>query len=135
MRLLIFALLVAGSAAAQTTAMYRTVAADGTITFSDVPLSDNSERIEVLVRSGTTRTQESATEQASDPATATTAEEMQQNCTLAREHLQNVSGTARLYRILPNGDREFLTDEQLATARTQAQSEVSRWCEASAAAR
>jgi hypothetical protein len=131
MRLLIIALLVAGTAAAQTTEMYRTVSADGTITFSDVPLSDNSERIEVLVRSGTTRTQEQATP---EPVSAEMAAQMQQNCTRAREQLQNVSGTAQLYRILANGERQFLTDEELATAREQAQAEVTRWCGATTAA-
>jgi len=133
MRLLIIALLVAGTAAAQTTEMYRTVSADGTVTFSDVPLGDNSERIEVLVRSGTTRTQEQAAT-GSEPVSPEMAAQMQENCTRAREQLQNVSGTARLYRILANGERQFLTDEELAIAREQAQAEVTRWCTATTAA-
>ncbi|MGD8325116.1 MAG: DUF4124 domain-containing protein, partial [Gammaproteobacteria bacterium] len=61
MRFLIIALLLCGSAAAQTAAMYRTVSPDGTVTFSDLPLSERSEMITVLVRSGATRTDTSAT--------------------------------------------------------------------------
>ena len=63
MRCLAFALLICGTAAAQTAAMYRTVSPDGTVTFSDVPLSENSEIITVLVRSGTTRTAASANQE------------------------------------------------------------------------
>jgi hypothetical protein len=133
MRLLIFALLAAGSAAAQTTAMYRTVATDGTVTFSDVPLSDDSERITVLIRSGTTRSQEEtqSAEQSSSSANgpiASQASQQEQNCTLALEHQQGLATSARLYKILPDGEREFLTDEQVVTAREQAQAEVNRWC-------
>jgi hypothetical protein len=135
MRLLIFALLAAGSAAAQTTAMYRTVATDGTVTFSDVPLSDDSEKITVLIRSGTTRSQQEtqSPELASNSASDSIATQEEQNCTLALEHLQGLNTSARLYKILPDGEREFLTDEQVVTAREQAQAEVNRWCASSPA--
>ena len=55
MRYVVLALALCGTAHAQTAAMYRTVAADGTVTFSDVPMSDSSEMITVLVRSGAGR--------------------------------------------------------------------------------
>jgi hypothetical protein len=128
MRLLIFALLAAGSAAAQTTAMYRTVATDGTVTFSDVPLSDDSEKITVLIQQET-----QSPELASNSASDSIATQEEQNCTLALEHLQGLNTSARLYKILPDGEREFLTDEQVVTAREQAQAEVNRWCASSPA--
>ena len=136
MRWFLIALLVAGTAAAQTTEMYRTIAADGTITFSDVPLNDNSELITVLVRSGTTAavrdapTAPGADAARAEPQTAEEqrAAEMAANCARAREHSQGIQSSNRLYRVLGNGGREFLTDEEVAAAREAAANEVARWC-------
>ena len=133
MRWFLIALLAAGTAAAQTTAMYRTVGADGTVTFSDVPLNDSSERINVIVRSGT---QAAAHDTATEPSAATPgatedarAGETATNCARAREYQQGLQNSDRLYRVLANGGREFLTDEEVAAARENAANEVSRWCE------
>lgn len=128
MRILILAMLLCGTASAQTSAMYRTVSADGTVTFSDLPLSDQSEMITVLVRSGTARQQpapDSVAGQDSESVAAQTAE----NCVRAREQQRNVATSTRLYRVLPSGERQFLSDEEIAEARDKAAADVARWCE------
>ena len=128
MRLLAFALLICGTATAQTAAMYRTVLPDGSVTFSDLPVSENSEMITVLVRSGTAR--------ASEEAPAAEEEEgltaiMAENCSRALEQESSLASSTRLYRVLPSGERQFLTDEEISEAREQAAADVAAWCEPS----
>lgn len=130
MRLLVFALLICGAAAAQTTAMYRTVAADGSVTFSDVPVSDDSQMITVLVRSGTRRATEepdAASENAKEDEGLSAI--MAENCSQALEQENNLASSSRIYRVLPSGERQFLTDEEIEEARTQAAADVAAWCE------
>ena len=129
----------ATTAAAQTTEMYRTVGADGSVTFSDTPLNNRSELITVLVRSGTTapgrpagRTAETNEPAATEPAAAggdSLEEQVATNCTRAREHQQGIQNSNRLYRVLADGEREFLTPEEVTEAREQAARDVARWCE------
>jgi hypothetical protein len=128
MRCLAFALLICGTAAAQTAAMYRTVSPDGTVTFSDVPLSENSEVITVLVRSGTTRSAEPAAQE-SVSSDESIAAEMAENCDRAREQQRSLANSTRLYRVLPSGERQFLSDEEIADAREQAAADVAQWCQ------
>ncbi len=126
MRILMLALLLCGTAGAQTAPMYRTVAADGTVTFSDLPLSDQSEMITVLVRAGATSSQSNAA--ASEDAESLAAE-MAENCTRAQEQERSIANSARLYRVLPSGERQFLTDEEIAEAREKAAADVAQWCQ------
>lgn len=137
MRWLLFALLAAGTAMAQTTAMYRTIAPDGTVTYTDVPLNDSSVRIDVVVRSGTQVARNAQSASSDAPAAAPRAVNDQQaaeiaaNCARAREQQQGLQNSTRLYRVLADGGREFLTDEEVVAARENAASEVARWCESS----
>lgn len=129
MRLLILALLMCGTAAAQTAAMYRTISSDGTVTFSDVPLSDDSELISVLVRSGIAAG--AATDPEADQADAaeSVAAQMAENCTRAQEQQRSLANSTRLYRVLPSGERQFLTDDEIAEAREKAAADVTQWCQ------
>lgn len=126
MRFLIFALLLCGTAAAQTAAMYRTVSADGTVTFSDLPLSEQSEMITVLVRSGATRNAAADTQSEDSESIAS---QMAENCTRAQEQQRSIASSTRLYRVLPSGERQFLTDEEIAAAREKAAADVAQWCQ------
>jgi hypothetical protein len=129
MRILMLALLLCGTAGAQTAPMYRTVAPDGTVTFSDLPLSDQSEMITVLVRAGTTRSQSGAGNAAASDDAESLAAEMAENCTRAQEQQRSIANSTRLYRVLPSGERQFLTDEEIAEAREKAAEDVAQWCQ------
>ena len=128
MRFVVLALLLCGAAHAQTAAMYRTVAADGTVTFSDVPLSDTSEMITVLVRSGAAQSAQgnAAAQESREDALAA---EMADNCSRARDQARSLANSTRLYRVLPSGERQFLSDEEIGEARDQAAADVERWCQ------
>ena len=131
MRSLFLALLVCGTSAAQTAAMYRTISADGTVTFSDVPLSDNSELISVLVRSGATQSNAGEADAQSADSGENVAAQMAANCAQAQEQQQSVANSTRLYRVLPSGERQFLTEEEIEAAREKAAADVAQWCQQS----
>ena len=126
MRILMLALLLCSTAGAQTAPMYRTVAPDGTVTFSDLPLSERSEMITVLVRAGATQSQ--SNNAAADNAESLAAE-MAENCTRAQEQERSIANSTRLYRVMPSGERQFLTDEEIAEAREKAAADVAQWCQ------
>jgi hypothetical protein len=130
--------------------VYRTRAADGTITYSDRPEGDNSE----FVAATTPRTSAAATPQRNQqgqraagnaaagppqaavtptpleagPSAADLRAQRQKNCDTARERLERFQLSRRLYRTNAAGEREYLSDEQTAEARSKAQADVQDWC-------
>lgn len=51
------------------------------------------------------------------------------NCEKARDQLEAYDTAPRLYRPLPDGDREYLSDEELDAERANARRQVREWCE------
>jgi hypothetical protein len=56
------------------------------------------------------------------------AAEKERNCVAARERADRYSTSQRLYRTLPNGEREYLSDAELSEARAKADADVVNWC-------
>ena len=56
-------------------------------------------------------------------------EERSANCEKAREQLTAYDTSQRLYKPLPDGEREYLSDEQLDAARANARRQVREWCD------
>jgi hypothetical protein len=129
--------------------VYRTVAPDGTVIYSDRPEGENSKPFFVYVpRSSSQRAasrgtipQENAAgapdssaerdsaDEGEDSAPAPgTAEERAKNCEIARDRAERYSVAHRLYRALPNGEREYLTDSEIDEAKAQAAADVEAWC-------
>ncbi len=130
--------------------VYRSVGADGTVTYSDVPTGNNSQPVFILVprpASGPRSTAASASPTA--PAAESNADgaakdgsgakpdaqaakpdakEKAKNCQNARDRAQRYSEAHRLYRTGANGEREYLTDAEIDEARAQAKANVDRWC-------
>jgi hypothetical protein len=133
--------------------VYRTRAADGTITYSDRPESDTSEFVVVT----TPRTGAAAAPQRTPqgqraagnaqntaagpvqapvtpppleagPSAAELRAQRQKNCDTARERLERFTLSRRLYRTNAAGEREYLSDEATAEARSKAQADVQDWC-------
>lgn len=52
----------------------------------------------------------------------------QLECNAARERFETYTTAPRLYESLPGGERRYLTDDELAAARIQAQQDVDTWC-------
>jgi hypothetical protein len=134
--------------------VYRTRAADGTITYSDRPEGDNSEFVVATTpRPAATTPAQQRTQQGQRPAgnaanaaagppqaattpppleAGPTAAELraqrQKNCDTARERLERFTLSRRLYRTNAAGEREYLSDEATAEARSKAQADVQDWC-------
>jgi hypothetical protein len=56
------------------------------------------------------------------------AAERARNCALAQERAERYRISRRLYRSLPNGEREYLSDAELDEARAKAEADVGNWC-------
>lgn len=130
-------------------AVYRSVDESGTVSYSDRPQGENVEEIFIAVRSSANRpaprqsassgTQPQAAEQASQQpgqqaeAAGLTEEEIAQqraeNCRIATERLERYTVSHRLYRNLPNGEREYLSDAEIDDARATAAADVEEWCD------
>jgi len=125
--------------------VYRSVDAAGNVSYSDRPQGSNVEKIYVAVPRAAARTpvRSSATSpvaqagtapepqaepQPSEPTASERAEERAQNCSIARERLERYMASRRLYRSLPDGEREYLTDAEIDEARAKAAADVETWC-------
>jgi len=128
--------------------VYRSVAPDGTVIYSDRPSGPDAEPLFVAAqRPSRAPTPPSAAE--SSPQAASTpaaeppaeydeaearrverelAEQRERNCAIARARVQNYNAAHRLYRQLPNGEREYLSDAEIDEARAQAAADVEAWC-------
>ena len=51
------------------------------------------------------------------------------NCDYARQMQEAYSQAHRLFREGPDGEREYLSDDELTEARTKAESDVATWCD------
>ena len=139
-------LLAVVGTAAQGADVYRSVAADGTVSYSDRPQGTDSQFV-LATRPTAARAAADAPAPpgASDPAQAppeapatptlpagpTSAElreQRQKNCATARERLDRYALARRLFRTNDAGEREYLDDTAVAEARTKAAADVQDWC-------
>jgi Domain of unknown function (DUF4124) len=127
--------------------VYRSVDANGNVRYSDRPEGANAERVQIVVArppappptappaaqpesspAAAQGGQEAATPATREPTPAEKAEERKRNCSIATERLEQYQVSHRLYRSLPDGGREYLTDEEIDEARSKAAAEVDKWC-------
>jgi hypothetical protein len=124
--------------------VYRSVDADGNVVYSDRPPSDarQSVKVTVAVTTPTSRTPlarptpPAAPAEAGEPDEAVSraaeeaqrAEDRERNCALARERNTRYENSRRLYRELPDGEREYLDDAEIDAAKARARADVEQWC-------
>ena len=60
---------------------------------------------------------------------AETRDQRASNCEKARERLETYSTARRLYRPMADGERDYLSSEEIDAARASAQQEVDDWCD------
>lgn len=127
--------------------VYRSVNADGNVSYSDRPVDATSEPIFIatprpatpppVVASAeppapTAGAAEPAADAEPEPAPPTAQElaaERAANCEIARERNDRYQTSRRLYRTTPDGEREYLSDAELDAARAGAAADVEKWCD------
>jgi hypothetical protein len=150
-RLLVLAMAgaFAAVAGAQESAVYKWVDAQGVPHYSDQPPADVSatelpirfrrtDRGMIQARAQTKTGLEAAAAiregQEADADAAAEAErqrllaERATNCKMSRERVAKYSNAMRLYRPGPNGERVYLTNEELDAERADANRAVDQWC-------
>lgn len=139
------------SASAQQASVYRWVDAQGIVHYSDQPAADSSaeelpiryrktDRAAVQARqkakseldaAGAVREgQEAGTEAAAEADRQKVRAERETNCKVARDRVAKYTNALRLYKPGPNGERVYLTNEELDVERADANRAVEQWCNA-----
>lgn len=147
MRRLCAALIVLATLPALAAEVYRSIDERGTVVYSDRPRSEGEELISVDTRRGSARRAVEAEPAAASAAAAgTTSETLSvevrrdptaqelaadraKNCAVAQQRADQYRASHRLFRNLPNGEREYLTDAELSEARAKAEADVAAWCD------
>jgi len=123
--------------------VYRTVDDDGNVSYSDRPIGDNAEAIEIETRTPLVATAQQGSGSAGaaastdatvqrerrEPTPEERAEDRAANCTVARERVERYTISRRLFRPLPDGEREYLSDADSDEARARAAADVQEWCD------
>jgi len=142
---LAWALLLLTAQGALAAEVYRFVDANGLVVYSDRPTgAEGEEQITVTVATAAPRrvtaTPAAATEDAAAATARLTAElpreptpqevaaDRARNCELARQKNETYSTSHRLYESLPDGERRYLTAEEIDQARAKAAADVAAWC-------
>lgn len=125
--------------------VYRYIDDDGNVSYSDRPLGRDAEPIVITTQVPTAapaaaRQDNSSADVAGspddtvqrerrEPTPEERAEDRAANCTIARERLERYTISRRLYRPLPDGEREYLSDAEIDEARARAAGDVEEWCD------
>ncbi|MEQ1801108.1 MAG: DUF4124 domain-containing protein [Gammaproteobacteria bacterium] len=137
------------SAGAQEASVYRWVDAQGIVHYSDQPAADSSaEELPIRYRktdrgalqarlkakseidaAGAVREgQESDADAAAEADRQKVLAERDTNCKAARDRVAKYTNALRLYKPGPNGERVYLTNEELDVERADANRAVDQWC-------
>jgi hypothetical protein len=124
--------------------IYRSVDENGQVVYSDRPSGD-AERITVSAAPAAAPAAAGAPagdgEQTADgdstvfaevprePTPEELAADRARNCEYARQMLESYATSHRLYRQGADGEREYLSAEEIDAARARAQSNVAAWCD------
>lgn len=128
--------------------VYRAVDSDGQPIYADRPLEGYHEAFELDIRhssSAAIRQQQAASADArkiagiresqdeqianeAAEADAAIAAQNAANCAAAKERAARYNNNRKLYKPLPNGEREYLSDAELDAVRAEAADTVAEWC-------
>ena len=136
-------LALAAASACAVEIVYRSIAPDGTVTYSDRPsegatavvlatsrpVEPPPSRIPAQPRPNAGSGVAGRPEAPPQQSAAERAEERARNCATARERAEQYAAAHRLYRTLENGEREYLNDGEIDEARARAAADVETWCD------
>lgn len=145
--ILALTILVAGAGHAADTEIFRWVDSDGTVHFSDRPETPDAKVVGHSQQTDPARIREQQLRNWEDQKNAQEARDQREavaaydaerdaenervrqiRCERAREMATVYSTAHRLYETLPNGERRYLTDDELTEARNSAASNIAESC-------
>jgi hypothetical protein len=133
------------SAPALAAEVYRTVAPDGTVSYSDRPVGVNPEAVHIAVAEPNSSAPPVASRpqrRAEPPESNETWPDVESRtplqeaadraaaCSAAKEKLNRYLRARRIYRTTADGEREYLDDARIDAARERATAEVEKACQA-----
>ena len=121
--------------------VYRFTDEKGQVQYTDKPQVLPAERLRVQSQ-GRDVVAAQARQESSRPAASTndksstsdkqaaevSAKDKAERCVKARERYDQYMNSQRLYKMLPNGDRAYLTDAEMDSARTSAKASMEEFC-------
>lgn len=124
--------------------VYRSVDANGIVTYSDTPENSHSQLVHVATTEPATGESSSApaasataaktapkpadAKAQAKPTPAELAAQRQKNCKIAQQRVQSYATAHRLYRKTPDGGRQYLNSKEIDEARARAAADVAKWC-------
>ena len=140
---LLWATLLASGAHADTE-VYKWVDSQGRVQFSDTPPAANASKIvvrtpppRVLPEAETAKVADDnqSTAPGDEQAQATQLEAAAvekvrlENCQRARDNLRKLETSRKIYDPMPDGERHYLDDSEVAARKAEAQAYIQRWCD------
>lgn len=138
--------LFCAAALGQAAEVYRSVDAQGNVSYSDRPVDESSEVVFIATprpatpppapapsptpaaSGGDEAAPAAAAAEPPAPTPDELAAERTANCQTARERNDRYQMSRRLFRALPNGEREYLSDAEIDAAKAAAVADVEKWC-------
>ena len=122
--------------------VFRYIDENGNVAYSDRPIGENTEKIVVTTNAPivprraaapaqpqAATPEETVERQRREPTPEERAADRAANCAIARERTERYAVSRRLFRELPDGEREYLSDAQIDEARARAAADVEEWCD------
>ncbi len=122
--------------------VYRYVDEDGNVAYTDRPVGQNAESIVITTTAPVLpppvaaapqpeveTPEETVQRERREPTPEERAADRAANCTIARERNERYAISRRLFRELPDGEREYLSDAEIDEARARAAADVEEWCD------
>jgi len=148
-----FCMALALSAVASAAAVYKWVDPDGRVHYSDVPPSDKATLVDIIVSHPSSQERSSTPSTSARPASTVPAQDQgkqkadqavaqevntdlakanAKKCSEAKERYRVAIESHRLYKLGPNGERQYLSDSELSQARMNARRDLDDSCGSSA---
>jgi hypothetical protein len=137
-------IMLVGTASAST--IYKSIDADGNVFFTDKPISDSSERLEIISRptnnagiqaqvQARLQHQATAAEAAANAPAGPTedekrdeARERAEKCSMYKERQVRFTRSRRIYREDSDGERVYLDEQEMGEVRANVEDQIEEYC-------
>jgi len=125
-------IMLVGTAAAS--AIYKSIDADGNVFFTDKPISESSEQLEIQFQARLQHQATAAEAAANAPAGPTEdekraeARERAEKCSMYKERQFRFTRSRRIYREDSDGERVYLDEQEMGEVRANVEDQIEEYC-------